>query len=296
MIRLRAMISAAAVVACVAAFMAASTEEAKASFPGENGRIAFTLFPDVGDSEIYKISPDGSGLKQVTFNSADDVRPAWSPDGRKISFTRFEKIFVKDTRSGQVVRLTDNTGISSFASAWSAGGTRLAFDSNRDGDQEIYTMNSSDGSRLAKLTDNHNHDGEPTWSPDGTRIAFSRDYDIWVMDADGTDQVNLTDSPELDEYEPDWSPDGNKIAFTEGSSSDIWVMNADGSRRANLTNTPSVGDDHPAWSPNGNKIAFESRADIFKMNADGSGQTNLTNTPESGEYLPDWQATSAPSE
>ena len=79
---------------------------------------------------------------------------------------------MKDTRSGQVVRLTDNTGISSFASAWSPDGTRLAFDSNRDGDQEIYTMNSLDGSRLTKLTDNQNHDGEPTWSPDGTKIAF----------------------------------------------------------------------------------------------------------------------------
>jgi hypothetical protein len=125
-IRLRTMISAAAVVACVAAFMAASTEEAKASFPGKNGRIAFTLFPEVGDAEIYKMRPDGSGPKQVTFNSTDDVRPAWSPDGTRISFTRVEKIFVKDTRSGQVVRLTDNTGISSFDSAWSP-----------DGDEEI---------------------------------------------------------------------------------------------------------------------------------------------------------------
>jgi tol-pal system beta propeller repeat protein TolB len=294
-IRLQTMISAAAVVACVAAFMAASTEEAKASFPGKNGRIAFTLFPEVGDAEIYKMRPDGSGPKQVTFNSTDDVRPAWSPDGTRISFTRVEKIFVKDTRSGQVVRLTDNTGISSFDSAWSPDSARLAFDSNRDGDNEIYTMNSSDGSKLTKLTDNQNHDVEPAWSPDGTKIVFSRDYDIWVMNADGTNQKNLTDSPELDEYEPDWSPDGAKIAFTNGSSSDIWVINADGSRRVNLTNTPSVGDDHPAWSPNGNKIAFESRGDISKMNADGSRQVNLTNTPESGEYLPDWQATPAPS-
>jgi tol-pal system beta propeller repeat protein TolB len=295
--RLRsAMITAAAVVVCGAAFMAASTQEAKATFPGSNGRIAFTLFPEVGDSEIYKVRPDGSGLKEVTFNATDDVRPAWSPDGTRISFTRFEKIFVKDTTSAQVVRLTDDTGISSFASAWSPDGTRLAFDSNRDGDQEIYTMNSLDGSGLEKLTDNQNHDVEPTWSPDGTKIAFSRDYDIWVMNADGTKQKNLTDSPELDEYEPDWSPDGAKIAFTNGSSSDIWVMDADGSGRVNLTNTPSVSDDYPAWSPNGNKIAFESRGDIFKMNSDdGSGRVNLTNTPDSGEYLPDWQAAPTPS-
>jgi Tol biopolymer transport system component len=116
--------------------------------------------------------------------------------------------------SGRVVRLTDNTGISSFNSAWSPDGARIVFDSYRDGDQEIYTIDSSDGSGVKKLTDNRNHDVNPTWSPDGTRIAFERDYDIWVMNADGTGQKNLTNTTgSASEYEPDWSPDGVKIAF-----------------------------------------------------------------------------------
>jgi Tol biopolymer transport system component len=268
-------------------------KEAEAALPANNGWIAFTHFPQVGDSEIYKMLPDGSRYKQVTFNTTNDIRPAWSADGTRIALERYSRIFVKDIRTGQPVRLTSGFG---EGPAWSPNDTKVIFSDYRDGDQEIYTMNSSDGSGLRKLTDNQNHDVSPVWSPDGTKIAFERDYDIWVMDADGTDQVNLTNSPSLSEYEPDWSPDGIKIAFTNGSWSDIFVMNADGSRQVNLTNTPSVNDDDPTWSPNGNKIAFESRGDLFKMNAaDGSQQVNLTNTPESGEYLPDWQATPATS-
>jgi tol-pal system beta propeller repeat protein TolB len=274
----------------------ATQKPAEATFPGKNGWIALTLFPGVGDAEIYKMFPDGSGLKQVTNNSTHDVRPAWSPDGTRISFSRFDKVFVKDLRSGQVVRLTDNAGIPSFASAWSPDGTRLAFDSYRDGDNDIYTMNSSDGSEVMKLTDNQNHDVNPTWSPDGTKIVFERDYDIWIMDADGTDQKNLTNTTVASEYEPDWSPDGTRIAFEKwgsadlGNQTDIIAIKPDGSGLTNLTKTPGVSEDYPAWSPNGRKLAFTEHGDIWVMNADGTNRNNLTNTPRVTEYVGDWQA------
>ena len=266
---------------------------AEAAFPGKNGRIAFALFPEVGDAEIHTMRPDGSGPRPVTDNSAHDVRPAWSPDGTKLSFTRHEKIFVKDMGSGRVVRLTDNVGMSSFNSAWSPSGARIAFDSSRDGDQEIYAMDSSDGSGVKKLTENGNHDVNPTWSPDGTRIAFERDYDIWVMNADGTGQKNLTDTTDsASEYEPDWSPDGAKIAFTRDG--DIWVMDPDGTGQKNLTNTPALGEEYPAWSPNGRKVAFTEHDDIWVMDADGTNPTNRTNTPKVTEYVGDWQPVPTP--
>jgi Tol biopolymer transport system component len=291
------MIAAALLVACAVALLALP-KEAQATFPGKNGRIAFMLHPEIGDVEIYAMLPDGSGLKQVTYNSVTDARPAWSPDGTKISLSRLDKIFVKDTTNGQVVRLTDNAGISSFDSAWSPDGTRLAFDSNRDGDQEIYTMNSSDGSDVRKLTDNQNHDVVPTWSPDGSTIAFMRDYDIWVMSADGTNQKNLTSSPDLSEYEPNWSPDGTKIVFEkwggELANTDIFVINADGSGLRNLTNTPTLGEDYPAFSPNGRKLAFTEHGDLWVMNADGTTRHNLTNTPSVLESVPDWQRLPVP--
>jgi Tol biopolymer transport system component len=133
--------------------------------------------------------------------------------------------------------------------------------------------------------------------PEG-RIAFTSDRDggkdIYVMNADGSGQTNLTSHPD-DDWGPDWSPDGMSIAFVSerDGNPEIYVMDADGTNQRRLTDAPS-GDWWPAWSPDGRLIAFESDRDgnleIYVMNADGSGQTNLTNHPERDllvSWLPD---------
>ena len=109
--------------------------------------------------------------------------------------------------------------------------------------------------------------------------------DIYVMNADGSGQVNLTNNPAEDDG-PVWSPDGTKILFhtNRDGNPEVYVMNADGSGQMNLTNNPAL--DYPAgWSPDGSKILFETNRDgnyeIYVMNADGSGQVNLTNNPAS---------------
>ena len=93
----------------------------------------------------------------------------------------------------------------------------------------------------------------PSWSPDGRKIVFVNDrdgnFDMYVMNADGSGQRNLTRHPSHDS-DPEWSPDGKKIAFTtkrEGNF-EIYVMNADGSGQHNLTRNPAV-DRYPVWSP-----------------------------------------------
>jgi Tol biopolymer transport system component len=117
----------------------------------------------------------------------------------------------------------------------------------------------------------------------GGRIAFStnRDgnYEIYVMNADGSDQRRLTNSP-YEDRGPTWSPDGTKIAYSTVhlNRSEIWVMNADGSERRRL---PSNGGGNPVWSPDGNRIAFtlhNPAGDIWVMNADGSDLQPLTET------------------
>jgi len=167
----------------------------------------------------------------------------------------------------------------------------IVFMSDRDGNQEIYRMN-IDGSNQTRLTQNAAQDSIPSWSPDGSRIAFSRDGQIYAMNADGSNQVALTQNPSFNYY-VDWSPDGSKIAFLDlgmNGNQEIYLMNADGSNRVNLTQNPA-NDWFPAWSPDGSKTAFTSHrygpsgANIFSMNADGSNQVNLTPGPlGAGEF------------
>ena len=172
---------------------------------------------------------------------------------------------------------------------------RIAFQSDRDGNAEIYVMN-ADGSGQTRLTNNPANDDVPAWSPDGAKIAFqsTRDgnYDIYVMNADGSGQTRLTTNPYFNDDVPAWSPRGGKIAFksTRDGNAEIYVMNADGTGQTRLT-TNSATDGNPVWSPNGAKIAFESNRDgnyeIYVMNADGSGQTRLTNNPAT-DARPGW--------
>lgn len=112
------------------------------------------------------------------------------------------------------------------------------------------------------------------------KIAFERKVgdasDIFVMNADGTGQTNLTNHPAND-FDAAWSPSGKKIAFTSerDGNREIYVMNGDGSNPTRLTNDPAM-DFRPAWSPDGATIAFRRGDQIWKMNADGTGQVNLS--------------------
>jgi WD40-like Beta Propeller Repeat len=144
------------------------------------------------------------------------------------------------------------------------------------GPDGIFTVNPN-GTDRTQLTTGL-FDRWPSWSPFGNRIAFSRDGDIWMMDADGTDQTRLTTNIEF-KGDPAWSPGGNKVAFESGGS--IYVMDADGTDTVKLTN--GVNDMQPAWSPDGSKIAFVRRwipasngGDIRVMDADGTDQVRLT--------------------
>ncbi len=171
---------------------------------------------------------------------------------------------------------------------------KIAFKSDRDGNEEIYVMN-ADGSNQTRLTVNNAYDGEPVWSPDNTKIAFRSDRDgnqeIYVMNADGSNQTNISNNSADDTY-PAWSPDGTRIAFRSyrDGNWEIYVMNANGSKQTNLSRN-SANDAYPAWSPDGKKIAFRSNRDgnyeIYVMNADGSNQTNLSRNSADDAY-PVW--------
>jgi TolB protein len=154
-----------------------------------------------------------------------------------------------------------------------------------------------------RLTDGKANDGWPTWSPDGRRIAFESDrggnWDIWIINVDGSGLTNLTRSPEVERF-PAWSPDGKRLAFTSDRSGnwDVWGLNVEqtlqgpgNSQPRNLTKNPSR-ERYAMWSPDGTKIAFNTNRDgnqeIYVMNADGSNPVNVSKSPESIEGLADW--------
>jgi Tol biopolymer transport system component len=185
--------------------------------------------------------------------------------------------------------------------AISPDGTRVLFESTRaDGRGDIFVIN-VDGSGLANLTQAYSQavDERPNWSPDGSRILFVSDRsgspDIHVMNADGSNPVNLTNHPGTDRPAM-WSPDGSRIAFSSNRTGDyeIFVMDADGGNVVNLSQDTARVDFAPAWSPDGGQIAYTSRltgepnTDIRIMAADGTGQVNLITTPLVDERGPSW--------
>jgi Tol biopolymer transport system component len=221
-------------------------------------QVVFSVWPLGEEWEIYAVNVDGTGLRNLTNHPAfDGWRPAWSPDGGKISFfsTRDDpandEIYVMNADGTDVRRLTNNPADDAM-STWAPDGTKIAFETNRRGNFDIFLMN-PDGTDPVPITTHPAEDGWPAWSPDGTKIAFESWRDgnpeIYVMNPDGSNVVRLTYHGAFD-GRPAWSRDGTKIAFESGrgGSSNIWVMNADGTDVVRLTKHWR-GDFFPNWSP-----------------------------------------------
>ena len=171
---------------------------------------------------------------------------------------------------------------------------QLAFVVGTGLNAEIYVI-ASNGVGASRVTTHWGSDADPSWSPNGSRIAFASDRDmnleIYVMNANGESQTRLTNVPAAD-YRPAWSPDGARIAFVSerDGNAGVYVMNADGASPVRLTSNVARDAD-PAWSPDGSRIAFSSDRDgsggIWVMNADGSGLTRLTSNTR-GDRQPAW--------
>lgn len=184
-----------------------------------------------------------------------------------------------------------------------SGGDRLAFSSDRFGDDDIFLID-IDGTNLRQITTDRAADSNPAWSPNGLLIAFvsTRDGDaeIWVVAAgcpitppsgcEGN-MVQLTINTAR-EFNPAWSPNGQQIAYASNQDGDfeIWVMEANGSNPHPITSN-TTDDFSPHWSPDGSQIVYQSQgggaSHLYRIPAAGGTPTQLTSS-SAIDLFPDW--------
>lgn len=248
------------------AFQSSSPEALRESDHNENklsGRIAFVAITS-GNWDLWTMNADGTDLVQLTDTPIDERYPTWSPDGKKLVYS---------TSDGKL---------------WSI---------NRDGtDPKTFSLRF--GSNDQKVRNN----SQPSWSPDGKRIAFTcfivrmDDSNIWVMNAEGGELVELVSQKEI-QVNPTWSPDGKEIIYSStiyGPSvkiiQDLWITRSDGqnTRRVLVNDAANIQAD---WSPDGKKIAFTSdktgNTEIWVMDTNGQNAKQITHN-DAYDADPSW--------
>jgi Tol biopolymer transport system component len=255
--------------------------------PAPSGKIVFTCFIEQID-QICLMNADGSGRTQLTDFEATTFYGSLSPDGETVYFSSRQsgnfEIYSIAVDGGRAHRLTNGIG-GLYAPELSPNGEKIVF---TNGNQGIWIMDAN-GDDPHALTDRG--DVDPTWSPDGSMIAFASartgDRQLFIMNADGSNVRQVTNLDHMGGRST-WSPDGTRLAFYAGpfEGHEIYAVNADGTGLVQLTH----GGDNlgPSWSPDGNWIAFTSFRDgnneIYVMHPDGTEQTRVTNTA-----ISDWQ-------
>lgn len=278
-----------------------------AAFVAQPERIFFANF-DGNDFEIFVMNPDGTDVVQLTDNTSDDWGPSLSPNGRQVAFRSdrdgVARVYVMNIDGSRVYAVSPagiSTGTPYFttAPAWSPNGHYLAYEANVNNAWNIYLTSLYGGCHdayMMQVTHGTSLDAGPSFSPDGTQIAFHSyrygEPDIFVIDVDGKNERRLTFHPEAMDVFPVWSPNGENIVFhsERDGDSEIFIMDADGSDQRNLTENNAL-DRVPRYSDDGSRILFRSErggdSDIYVMDMVTGRQEPLVDSATLDMH-PDW--------
>ena len=280
----------AVVLACLALLTAAvgTIAAAPAKAPW---RIALTTDRE-GDSDVYAMNADGSGVRKLTRARGVDGAGPFSPDGRKLLYYRNQGgVWVMNADGTGKRNLTPNQGFNA-PGGWSPDARKIVFTSNRDGNNEVYVMNANGSGQRNLLPSPSSQEFAGPWSPDGKTVLFTSDRDgnweLYAVDADGKNPRNLSRSPGIDGRGAGfaWLPDGRRIVFSstrdtrDDDNPELYVMKADGSDVRRITRLPGA-EYVLSVSPDGRKLAFgrypaKPRWAFWVMNADGTGLRKVT--------------------
>jgi len=264
--------------------------------------------------------PDSATRLTTPPTGASDQNPAFSPDGVRIVFTRFENgynvgpagLFLLDPSSGQVARLTlpeDQDNVNLPGSAWNATNDRVVFASDRAEADDLWHV-APDGTDFSRIA---THTGlpryiEPSWSPSAQWIVFEASQPgpgedgyagkIWKMCSDGSGLTQLTSDPAFDDRQPNWSPAGDHILFQRRSLPDgqwdIYAITSDGSHLRNVTDDLEASDTDASWSPDGRWIVYSSDhgslpvPNLFAIPATGGTPIRVTHDDTHEDGAPSW--------
>src|SRR6185295_17038620 len=234
--------------------------------------------PDATGEKLFPGIPTDSGVRN----------PEWAPDGSRLAFqqrsfinnTAVNEIFVINANGSGLLKLTDKVLDINRGLTWSPNGSQIAYIG--DGGPRAIHIANADGSGSYQLPGSPSNLSAVDWSPDGTKFVYSNAQDLFVINADGTGQTQLTSTQNgiNHDNDPRWSPDGRRILFTrttDNSSiilSSTYVINADGSNLRKLFNFSGLS---PYWSPDGLSVVLIDASEVCTVNLDHTGYKCLTN-------------------